>query len=130
MKEEKRRIQRVVFDSPVPAMLGDASVALCDLSTTGARVEHPSGFLPGGTFTFRLEWRGMTFEARTTVTRCRLGKSSHSSLLRYQCGLRFDELDPAARKTLHSLLAGEVEAALRARKRAAAAPLMMTPQTV
>lgn len=121
MLVEKRRIQRVKFDVPVAASLGDVQVSLCDVSSVGARIEHLSGFLPGGTFTFKLVWRNRRFEARAKVTRCRLGRSQSSTLLRYQCGLRFVDMNREARALLHELIEDEIGSRPKQGERAAVA---------
>ncbi len=113
MESEKRRIQRMIFETPLPSILGSIPVALCDLSTTGARIEHCSGFLPGGTFAFRVAAEGADFQARARVTRCRLARSSTSSALRYECGLTFVAISAEAKRRLHAFLAARVEEAIR-----------------
>ena len=110
--QEKRRIQRVSFDTPLEAQLGPARVWLCDLSTTGARIEHRTGFAPGGAFLLAVDWRGEHLELRAVVTRCRLGQSRRTTALRYDCGLRFAEMSRTARTSLHRILAELVESSL------------------
>lgn len=110
--QEKRRIQRISFDTPLQAQLGPARVWLCDLSTTGARIEHRTGFAPGGAFLLAVDWRGEHLELRAVVTRCRLAQSTRTTALRYDCGLRFGDMSRTARKSLHRILADLVESSL------------------
>jgi c-di-GMP-binding flagellar brake protein YcgR len=111
--QEKRRIQRVSFESPIQARLGTTKVRLYDLSTTGARIEHRSGFTPGGSFLLTIEWQGEQTQIRATVTRCKLAAGSTGvATFRYQCGLRFGEMNADAKENLHRILAWHVESSL------------------
>ena len=114
---ERRHIQRISFSPPITAKLGDTAVRLCDLSTTGARVEHSSGFAPGGTFAFHVSWRGEEFVIRALVTRCRLAPTTGAKTLGYQCGLHFVDVEGQSRDMLHRFLAVHVEASMETKRK-------------
>lgn len=113
MTNEKRRIQRIQFPDPVPASIGGLGVALVDISTVGARIEHEFPLTGGRRFNLEFRLGDRRFSVQTEVVRCRLQKSvAGKDGIVYNSGLRFaDPAEPsraAVRQLVASLITGRV----------------------
>ena len=91
---DKRRIQRLDLDQPLRASFLGSEVTLIDLSTAGARIEHPSPMKAGRQSKLEFDFSSARITVLCEIVRSRLQRSSvKSGAIVYQTGLRF--VDPA-----------------------------------
>jgi len=113
-----RRVQRVHLAQPLVAKLGSAQVILVDLSILGARVEHHTPIVAGGSskLQFAFEDLEMTIDCR--VVRSRLERFSVGSdgLTIYHSGLEFHQIDDETRSRLKDIIGRFIAAALEEQK--------------
>ena len=115
---DKRRVQRIDLESPVSACFSNVEVSLLDLSTSGARIEHPAPMKTGRQARLEFSLRGSLVEVLCEIVRSRLQKSNvRQGAIVYQSGLRF--VDPAepSRVTVRQIIASIVTDRLRSRRR-------------
>jgi hypothetical protein len=92
--QEKRRLQRLDLVPPSDAKLSGLTVVLLDLSTAGARVEHPFPMKAGQRGRLDFSWDGAELSLECEIVRTRLQKSTiKAGAIVYHSGLRFT--DPA-----------------------------------
>ena len=103
---EKRRVQRVALERPVPAFVAGMSAQLVDLSSVGARVEHDTPLGIRREMKLRFEWDGSIVILTCVVVRCRLQRSrTMPGAAAYVSGLRFTVPDEAARGMIRGIVA-------------------------
>ena len=108
-KEEKRNARRIHLAQPVDGNLSHFPVAVVDLSTSGARIQHdsPLGFHPGKRYTLEFSCEGDRFELRCQLVRSRMeqNRGDEKRHLVYTSGLRFTDLDEESIERLWGLIA-------------------------
>jgi len=110
MRQEKRRVQRVVLEKPIEGALHKQPVTIIDLSTTGARVEHPTPMSGRKQFDLRFLSGEEEFLVRCELVRSRLQRSARDrSAIVYCSGLRFVEPTEELRASIRTLVATLVE---------------------
>jgi hypothetical protein len=107
--DERRNARRIHLAQPVEASLSHYPVAVMDLSTSGARIQHhsPLTFMPGKQFVLEFACEGEWFRLTCTVARCRLEARRASSQQQtvYTSGVRFVDMDEASIERLWGLIA-------------------------
>jgi hypothetical protein len=110
MKSEKRRVQRVMLESPIKGSLSKQGVTLVDLSTAGARVEHTAPIGGRKVVELRFSVDGQQIEIACEVVRSRLQRSAiDGSSIVYSSGLRFSDPGDDSRGTVRALVARLVQ---------------------
>jgi PilZ domain-containing protein len=107
-KEEKRNARRIHLANPVEGNLSHFPIAVLDLSTSGARIQHdsPLGFHPGKRYTLEFSCEGDKFELRCQLVRSRMEQNhGEKKQLVYTSGLRFMDLDEESIERLWGLIA-------------------------
>ena len=89
VETERRRIQRINLDHPVSGRLSGMRVALLDVSTIGARVEHTFPLPRGQGLRLDFVWEDETITIQCEVARCTPQKGAGSKT--YVSGLQFVE---------------------------------------
>jgi hypothetical protein len=112
--EIARQFERIHFEHPIPARLGDAQVRVLDLAIGGARLLGSTKVTPGAPRELRIDWQGKTVHLKCIVTRCILltfasGKDQVST---YDIGLRIVESVGDSDKIMRELIATFVMKAL------------------
>lgn len=103
---ERRRAQRVVFESPLPAVISGLRVQLLDLSVFGARIEHDAPLAARKEMKLRFERGGESFSVTCEIVRCRLQRSAvRPGTVAYCSGIRFTAAAEASRETVRALVA-------------------------
>jgi hypothetical protein len=90
-EDERRRLQRIQFDSPLGAKLEATPVTLLDVSANGARIEHSFPLAKGRIINLSFEYDGRSLAIDCEVIRCQLEKGPGGAA--YRSGLRFDTED-------------------------------------
>lgn len=116
--EVKRQFERIHFEPPIAARLGDASVRLLDLALGGGRLLSQTRLVPGSARELRVDWEGKTIRLNCTVTRCTLqtfakGPSEKSV---YELGLHIVETLGDSHILMRELIATHVMRALDEQK--------------
>lgn len=94
MKQDRRRVQRITLDSPIPGSLSKQIVKIVDLSTTGARIEHSTPIAGRKVADLRFHAEGEDLGVSCNLVRSRLQRSAlDRGAIVYSSGLRFN--DPA-----------------------------------
>lgn len=116
--EVKRQFERIHFEHPIPARLGDQPVRVVDLALGGARVLAPARFTPGAKREMRIEWEKKAIRVNCTVTRSMLQTFAKSSTDKsiYEVGLHIDETIGDAHLVMRQLMATYVMKALDEQK--------------
>lgn len=102
---ERRRVQRIVFDSPLTASLSGLAAILIDISTVGAQVEHGFPLAAGRRLRLDFEAEGERLALHCEVARCRLQRSKVSATIVYSSGLRFVDAEESSREKVRNLVA-------------------------
>lgn len=111
---DKRRIQRVDLDQPIEASFTSLDVALVDLSTAGARIEHSSPMKAGRQSKLEFIFDGQSISVLCEVVRSRLQRSSlRAGEIVYQTGLRFVDPGEPSRVSVRQVVAMLVTNRLR-----------------
>ncbi|HVT03522.1 MAG TPA: PilZ domain-containing protein [Thermoanaerobaculia bacterium] len=106
MNDEKRRIQRIILNAPIPAFLGGLAVTLVDISTVGARIEHEFPLTGGRRFCLEFRLGDRKVAVQSEVVRCRLQRSAVGKEgFVYNSGLRFADPAEPARAIVRQLVA-------------------------
>lgn len=106
--DERRNARRIHLGQPVEASLSHYPVAVVDLSTSGARIQHHSAltFMPGKRFVLEFACEGEWFRLTCTVARCRLeARRASGQPAVYSSGVRFVDMDEASIERLWGLIA-------------------------
>jgi hypothetical protein len=106
---DKRRIQRIDLENPLAASFSNSEVMLVDLSTAGARIEHPAPMKAGRQSQLEFDFNGARIRVVCEIVRSRLQRSMvRNGAIVYQSGLRF--VDPAepSRATVRQIVASIV----------------------
>ncbi len=114
--EVKRLFERIHFEQPIPARLGDLAVHLLDLAIAGARVTSESRFTPGSARELRVEWEGRPIRLNCTVTRCKLHTFASGEKSVWESGLRIVETLGDSHLVMRELIATHVMRALQEQK--------------
>jgi hypothetical protein len=111
-EQEKRRLQRLDLIPPGDAKLSGLAVVMLDLSTAGARVEHPFPMKAGQHGRLDFIWDGATLSLQCEIVRTRLQKSTiKAGLIVYHSGLRFTDPSEASRAQVRQIVASMSSAA-------------------
>lgn len=111
---DKRRIQRLDLDQPVTACFGNADVLLLDLSTSGARIEHPAPMKTGRLAKLEFSFGDAMVAVHCEVVRSRLQKSGvKTGAIVYSTGLRFVDSAEPSRVAVRQIVASIVTERLR-----------------
>jgi hypothetical protein len=109
MKQERRQVQRITLEAPIEGSLNKQAVSIIDLSTTGARVEHPTPISGRKTIDLRLDVGGNALVVPCELTRSRLQRSARDrSSVVYCSGLRFAECPEDVVDAIRGLVASLV----------------------
>jgi hypothetical protein len=92
-EDDRRRIQRIQFESPLAAKMEATPVVLLDVSAGGARIEHSFPLAKGKVINLSFEYEGRSLSIDCEVIRCHLENGPGGAA--YRSGLRFDTVDPA-----------------------------------
>lgn len=104
---EQRAAVRLPLAEPLPAMLGDASARIIEVSLIGCRLEHDAR-MPVGTMTsLDVSWRGQNTRLTVAIARSELrivnGRGLYLSGVQF-CSTIFDSPEP-----IPSIIASEVQ---------------------
>lgn len=91
--DDRRRIQRIQFESPLGAKMEATPVVLLDISASGARIEHSFPLAKGRVINLSFEYEGRSLSVDCTVIRCHLENGPGGAA--YRSGLSFDLDDPS-----------------------------------
>ena len=91
--DERRRIERIKFESPLEAKMERTPVTLLDVSASGARIEHSFPLAKAKIVNLSFEYDGRSLTIACHVVRCHLEKVPRGAM--YRSGLTFDREDPA-----------------------------------
>lgn len=106
---DKRRIQRIDLDEPVKACFAATEVTLLDLSTAGARIEHPAPMKAGRQAKLEFDFGGARVTVLCEIVRSRLQRSSvKAGAIVYQSGLRFVDPGEPSRAAVRQIVASIV----------------------
>jgi hypothetical protein len=98
---ERRRFQRLRLGEPVKGRLSGMRVAILDVSTTGARVEHSFPLAAGRRLTLEFPWQEESISLQCDVVRCAAHRGgSIATANAYASGLKFCEPPGPARASL------------------------------
>jgi len=105
-EQEKRRLQRLDLVPPSDAKLAGLAVVMLDLSTAGAKVEHPFPMKAGQRGRLDFSWNGTELSLECEVVRTRLQKSTiKAGVIVYHSGLRFTDPAEASRAQVRHIVA-------------------------
>jgi hypothetical protein len=112
--EVKRQFERIHFEHPIPARLGDQPVRVLDLAIGGARVLGSTKVTPGTARELRIDWEGKTIQLKCNVTRCILltFATGTEKVSTYDIGLRIVESIGESDQVMRELIATFVMKAL------------------
>src|SRR6266849_3558493 len=112
--EVARQFERIHFEHPIPARLGDSPVRVLDLAIGGARLLGSTKVTPGSPRELRIEWDGKTIHLKCLVTRCILltFATGTDQVSTYDIGLRIMESVGDSDKVMRELIATFVMRAL------------------
>ncbi|MFA6955126.1 MAG: PilZ domain-containing protein [Thermoanaerobaculia bacterium] len=110
--QEKRRLQRLDLVPPSDAKLSGLAVVMLDLSTAGARVEHPFPMKAGQHGRLDFTWNGSSLSLECEIVRTRLQKSTiKAGVIVYHSGLRFTDPSEGSRAQVRNIVAAMASAA-------------------
>lgn len=92
-EDDRRRIQRIQFESPLGAKMEATPVVLLDISASGARIEHSFRLAKGKVINLNFEYEGRSLSIDCEVIRCHLENGPGGAA--YRSGLAFDTDDPS-----------------------------------
>jgi len=92
-EDDRRRIQRIQFESPLGAKMEATPVVLLDISASGARIEHSFPLAKGRVINLSFEYEGKSIAIDCEVIRCHLENGPGGAA--YRSGLAFDRNDPS-----------------------------------
>lgn len=103
--DEKRHARRIKLDPPCEGTLSHQPVTIVDLSTSGARLQHPAPlvFQPGKKFVLEFRCEGEALRLECTLTRTRLEPGRNRKPV-YVTGIRFVETDAPTLERLWGLI--------------------------
>jgi hypothetical protein len=112
--EVQRQFERIHFEHPIPARLGDAQVRVLDLAIGGGRLLGSTKVIPGAPRELRIDWQGKTIHLKCLVTRCILltFATGQDQVSTYDIGLRIVESIGDSDKVMRELIAAFVMKAL------------------
>jgi len=93
--DDRRKIQRIQFESPLGAKMEATPVILLDISASGARIEHSFPLAKGRVINLNFEYEGRSLSIDCEVIRCHLENGPGGAA--YRSGLSFDRDDPSYR---------------------------------
>lgn len=110
----KRRVERVQFFQPLPARFGVAPVALSDLTSTGAGIQHQAQIPRGEDHSLRFSWldHDVTVSSHIVRTRLECYRLGGASLTLYRSGLHFVDPPDEQATILRKIITGKVARAL------------------
>ena len=111
--DDRRKIQRIQFDSPLGAKMEATHVVLLDISASGARIEHSFPLAKGKVINLSFEYEGRSLSIDCEVIRCHLENGPEGAA--YRSGLSFDRDDPSYHE-LREMIADAVMKDFVARK--------------
>ena len=105
-QDDRRNSRRIRLEPPVAGDLSRFPVAVVDLSTSGARIQHdtPLTFQPGKRFVLEFCCDGEQFRVKCTVARSRLDIQNSAHRKVYTSGVRFVDLDDQTCERLWGLI--------------------------
>lgn len=104
-EDDRRKIQRIQFDSPLGAKMEATPVTLLDISASGARIEHSFPLAKGKVINLRFDYEGRSLSIDCEVIRCHLENGTGGAA--YRSGLSFDTED-ASYLDLRAMIADAV----------------------